>query len=336
MRIPVPLNALRAFEAAARHLSIKDAALELAVTPSAVSHQLRILEDMLGVELLRRIGTRLELTDAGRRLAPDLNQGFALIAEGVGALREERRDGPLRVNMLPAFATNWLAPRLNLYPFKRRGFSIQISTTQDNVDLAAGVADVGIWYGKGQPWSGMQADFLFEVTIDLYSRPGYVTGSHRERIKQISKANLFVSRHCPAWRRWMEGLPDGPLKPAVITQVDSSGLTIQAAADGAGVSIAVCELAENTVREGRLESVFNHPVDAGIGFWLVYPEALREDRRLDNFRGWLRDQISKQLAQKGSTITKIPLGIQGEELVSPSMVESPSSEAGEACASQSP
>ncbi|VCU72416.1 Glycine cleavage system transcriptional activator [Pigmentiphaga humi] len=299
MRIPVPLNALRAFEAAARHLSIKDAALELAVTPSAVSHQLRTLEAMLGVELLRRIGTRLELTDAGCRLAPSLNQGFALIAEGVGALREARRDGPLRVNILPAFATHWLAPRLNLYPFEQRGFSLQISTTQDNVDLAAGVADAGIWYGDGQ-WPGLQADLLFEATIDLYSRPGFAVGTRWERIEQLSRANLFVSRHCLSWRRWMDSLPGGPIEPAVITRVDSSGLTVQAAADGGGVSIAVCELAESVVREGRLESVFGHPVSAGLGFWLVYPDALREDRRLDNLRGWLRSRIREQLAQKAA------------------------------------
>ncbi|CAB3818033.1 LysR substrate-binding domain-containing protein [Pseudomonas aeruginosa] len=302
MRIPVPLNALRAFEAAARHLSIKDAALELAVTPSAVSHQLRTLEDMLGVELLRRIGTRLELTSAGRRLAPGLNEGFALIAEGVGSLREERRDGPLRVNMLPTFATNWLSPRLSLYPFERRGFSLDISTTQDDVDLAAGVADAGIWYGDGQ-WAGLQADLLFEATIDLYARPGFATGSRRERLKQVARANLFVSRHCLSWRRWMDSLPGGPFEPAVVTRVDSGGLTMQAAADGAGVSIAVCELAESAVRLGRLASVFDHPVSAGVGFWLVYPEALREDRRLDNLRGWLREQVDGQARHGGQERT---------------------------------
>ena len=293
MRIPVPLNALRAFEAAARHLSTKEAALELAVTPSAVSHQLRTLEDMLGVELLRRVGTRLELTCAGERLAPSLNQGFALIAEGVGALRDERYDGPLRVNMLPTFATNWLSPRLSLYPFGRRGFSLEISTTQDEVDLAAGAADAGIWYGSGQ-WPGLQADLLFEASIDLYARPGFATGSPAQRMQQVARANLFVSRHCLTWQRGMACLPDGPFEPAMVTRVDSGGLTMQAAADGVGVSIAVCELAESAVRLGRLESVFDHPVSAGVGFWLVYPEALREDRRLDNLRRWLGEQCLAQ------------------------------------------
>ena len=92
----------------------------------------------------------------------------------------------------------------------------------------------------------------------------------------------------------MDSLPGGPFEPAVVTRVDSGGLTMQAAADGAGVSIAVCELAESAVRLGRLASVFDHPVSAGVGFWLVYPEALSEDRRLGNLRGWLREQVDAQ------------------------------------------
>ena len=339
MRIPVPLNALRAFEAAARHLSIKDAALELAVTPSAVSHQLRSLEDMLGVELLRRVGARLEMTDAARRLAPGLNEGFALIADGVGSLRRERRDGPLRVNMLPTFATNWLSPRLSQYPFERRGFSLEISTTQDDVDLAAGVADVGIWYGDGQ-WPCLHADLLFEASIDLFARPGFATGTYRERVKRVSRANLFISRHCLTWPQWMESLPGGPFEPSVITHVDSGGLTMQAAADGAGVAIAVCELAESAVRLGRLESVFRHPVSAGVGFWLVYPEALGEDRRLDNLRSWLRGQVSEQLAQKAAAGIETASSSHKGKSEPRSTVQSPSSshelQSGDVCASLSP
>ena len=108
MRLSVPLNALRAFEAAARHMSIKDAAEEIGVTPSAVSHQLRILEDLLGVELMRRVGPRLELTETGRQLSPDLTIGFTRIIQAVGAVKQERKLGPLRLSMLPTFAVHWL------------------------------------------------------------------------------------------------------------------------------------------------------------------------------------------------------------------------------------
>lgn len=290
MRIPVPLTALHAFEAAARHMSIKDAANELAVTPSAVSHRLRTLEEALGIELMRRNGPRIELTDAGRKLAPALSKGFSLIADVVGDLRETRRDGPLRLNMLPSFATHWLSPRLGSYPLERRGCSLEISTTQDEVDLAAGVADAGIWFGDGQ-WPGLVSELLFHATIDLYAPPGLCQGSVAERKARLGAANLFISRHCVNWREWMSTLPGGPFEPATVINVDSGGLTMQAAADGAGVCIVVCELVEDFLRQQRLESVFNHPVDAGAAFWLVYPECFAEDRRIGHLRAWLHDQL---------------------------------------------
>lgn len=289
MRIPVPLNALRAFEAASRHLSIKEAAAELGVTPSAVSHQIRSLEESLGVELLRRVGAGLEMTAAGRQLAPSLNQGFQHIAEGVAQMRTQRQTGPLRLNMLPAFATNWLSPRLGRYPFEQDGFSLDISTSQDDVDLAAGEADAGIWYGTGQ-WPGLRSELLFEAQIDLYARPGFATGTHQERVNKIRRTNLFISRHCLNWRHWLDSMPEGPMEPGLLTTVDSGGLTLQAAADGVGVTIAVCELANSAVQAGRLESVFNRPVKDGAGFYLVYPDGLREDRRLALLRRWLHTQ----------------------------------------------
>src|SRR5690606_35703413 len=111
-----------------------------------------------------------------------------------------------------------------------------------------------------------------------------------EKISRVRQANLFMSRHCVGWRHWMDTLPGGPFEPGCLTWVDSSGLTLPAATDGTGAAIAVCELAEHAVGQGRLESVFGHPVAAGIGFYLVYPESLRQDRRLDNLRHWLRGQ----------------------------------------------
>lgn len=296
MRIPVPLNALRAFEAAVRHRSIKEAAAELGVTPSAVSHQLRALEELLGVQLLKRIGARLEPTEAGRRLGPGLSQGFDHIAQAVAAVRSERREGPLRVDMLPSFATQWLSPRLARYPFERHGFSLQISTTQEGVDLAAGEADAGIWLGAGQ-WPGLVAERLFQASVDLYARPGHVGGTPRERLRALRASNLFVSRHCPGWRDWTDSLPAGRFEPACVTLVGSGGLTLQAAADGAGVAIAVAELADAGVRAGRLESVFGHRMPVGMGFHLVYPPALREDRRLGNLSRWLHAQAAAMRAE---------------------------------------
>ncbi len=286
-RLTVPLNALRSFEAAARHLSVKEAANELGVTPSAVSHQLRILEECLGVTLLRRAGQRLELTETGRALSPDLTAGFMRIIEAVGTLKGERKAGPLRLSMLPTFAAHWLSPRLVTYPFSRNGFELLISTTQTAVDLAAGVADAGVRYGQGD-WPGLTADLLFNETVTLFGRPGQFPGGERSLRAALSGANLFLSEYRrQGFERWNASLPGGPITPGAITVVDSAGLGLRAAIDGAGVTLAGCEIAESDVSEGRLTPLFPHRINGSGGYYLVYPSVLERDRRVRNLRDWM-------------------------------------------------
>ncbi|WP_247657635.1 LysR substrate-binding domain-containing protein [Aquabacter sp. L1I39] len=292
MRLTVPLNALRAFEAAARHLSIKEAAAEIGVTPSAVSHQLRILEDMLGVELMRRTGPRLELTEAGRALSPDLTAGFSRIVSAVGGLTAERRVGPLRLSMLPTFAVHWLSPRLAAYPFARTGFELLITTSQAVVDLNAGVADAAVRHGAGT-WPGVVSDLLFEETVGLLGRP-QLRGGNNDLRSVIGRSNLFLSEHRRAhFEQWNATLPGGPVSPAAITMVDSVGLGLQAAIDGAGVTLAGAEIVECDLATGRLALLFDHRIAAGAGYYLVYPEALARDRRVRNLRAWLLAQVER-------------------------------------------
>lgn len=284
-RIPVPLNALRAFEAVARHGSIRDAAAELSVTPSAISHQLRGLEETLGLTLLRRAGNRLALTEAGAALAPELAEGFGRIARAVGALAADRTTGPLRLSMLPTFAVHWLSPRLMRYPFERRGFEILISTSQVAVDLGAGAADAAIRHGAGS-WPDLVADLLFAETVDLFAGPAPI---------EVARANLFLSHHRQdLFARWNAALPQGPVTPAAITLVESTGLALRAAADGAGIAFAGVEMAAADVAAGRLRTLYGRPVTADGGYWLVYPEALRRDRRLVNIRRWLLDEATSR------------------------------------------
>lgn len=284
-RLNLPLNALRAFEAAGRHLSIKDAAFELGVTPSAVSHQLKALEDALGVDLMRRTGTRLELTQYGQRLSPALTQGLMVISTAVNDIKDDRRAGPLRLSMLPTFAIHWLSPRLIGYPFEQPGFELLISSSQTAVDLAAGEADVGIRHGKGV-WPGLRADLLFRESVTLLASPD-LPGIDQPRTL-VEKSNLFLSQHrLDNWDDWNRTLPDGPLQPAAVTMVDSAGLGLKAALDGAGLTLAGWEIASADIEAGRLVSLFDHRTEAGAGYWLVYPEALARDRRVRNLRDWL-------------------------------------------------
>lgn len=284
--LPVPLNALRAFEAAARNLSIKIAAEELGVTPSAVSHQLRQLEDTLGVDLMRRVGARLELTEAGATLFPELSVGFARINTAVGGLRRERISGPLRISMLPTFAAHWLSPRLASYPFDRTGFELLLSTTQVPVDLAAGAADVAVRHGHGK-WDGLVADLLFRETAALLGPPALAGLDEAALRLKLAKTHLFLSPHRrESFATWNASLPGGPIAPASVTVVDSAGLGLRAAIDGAGVTHAGVEIVRADIAAGRLAPLFAHRTGFG-GYYLVYPDAMKRDRRIRNLRTWL-------------------------------------------------
>ncbi|QDL99333.1 LysR family transcriptional regulator [Rhodopseudomonas palustris] len=293
-RLGVPLNALRAFEAAARHMSIKEAAVEIGVTPSAVSHQLRILEELLGVELMRRIGPRLELTETGRLLSPELTAGFARITGAVGRLKNDRKLGPLRLSMLPTFAVHWLSPRLTSYPFARAGFELLISTTQSVVDLGAGVADAAVRHGRGI-WPGVLSELLFEENVALLGRAAdWQSGDEAGSRKAISRTNLFLSQHrWENFKRWNDSLPGGPIKPAAITMVDTSGLGLKAAIDGAGITFAGVEIAACDITSDRLVPILGHHVPANAGYYLCYPPALERDRRIRNVRAWMLSEAAR-------------------------------------------
>lgn len=288
-RLNVPLNALRAFEAAARHLSIKDAAAELCVTPSAISHQLRGLENSLGLTLMRRVGARLELTEAGSKLSPSLTESFKKMIDAVGELKHERSNGPLRLSMLPTFAAHWFSPRLTSYPFERTGFDLLISTTQEVVDLSTGVADAAVRQGHGK-WDGLRADLLFDEHVSLFGAPSLSFASLEELREGLKGRTLFLSHYRKEnFDCWNSTLPGGPIRPASIMMVDSSGLALRAAMDGAGVALAGAELAAFDVSVGRLNALCSHHFDTKCGYYLVYPEIFARDRRVRNLSKWIVD-----------------------------------------------
>ena len=160
---------------------------------------------------------------------------------------------------------------------------------RDSADLAAGTADVGLWFGK-PPWPGLLSERLFAGTLSAYAGAGTLALTRKGRLAQLAQSHLFVSRYGTNWEQWLQTLPPGSQRPALVTHVDSCGLALQAATEGAGVCLVVAQLAERAVQAGTLEPVFEHEVPAGGDFHLVYPQALREDRRLRALRAWLREQ----------------------------------------------
>ena len=284
-RPAIPLNALRAFEAAARHQSVKQAGLELNVSPSAVSHQVRQLEGLLGVALFVRDGRGVSLTAEGAALAPRLIEGFGLIEAALDAHHAQRAAGPLRLSVLEIFAHWWLLPRLSSYPLARRGFELEIEASQQVVSFDTENLDAAVRIGKGG-WPGVACDHLFDERMGGYGLPGL----------EPDRAPIFISRlRQQEWRDWCAASPPPIAAQAPVVLVETVSLALKAALDGAGLCFAGDRFAEREVLTGRLRR-FDEAgqVSQRGGYWLVYPPRARHDPRLRNFRTWLLAQVAAE------------------------------------------
>lgn len=283
-RPAIPLNALRAFEAAARHGSVKLAGLELNVSASAVSHHIRQLEALLGAALFVRDGRGLSLTEAGEQLLPKLAEGFSLIGEALDDYQARRTAGPLRISVLEIFAHWWLLPRLSSYPLARRGFALEIEASQKVVSFDTENVDAAVRIGDGA-WPGVISDHLFDERLGVYGPVGELAEG----------APVFVSRpRQDEWQAWRSSdtPPVGADAPVVL--VDSASTALKAAIDGAGLCFAGDLFAERDVAAGRLRRLDIAAEKSARGsYWLVYPPRMRRDPRLQNFRTWLLDQAGK-------------------------------------------
>jgi len=284
-RPAIPLNALRAFEAAARHRSVKNAALELSVSASAVSHQVRQLERLLGVALFTRDGRGISLTDEGERLLPKLAEGFSLIEAALDDHHGRRVQGALRLSVLEIFAHWWLLPRLSSYPLARRGFELEIEASQQVVSFDTENVDAAVRIGKGN-WPGVLSDHLFDERMGVYGLPDLA----------VCSAPIFVSRlRQQEWRDWCSA-PEAPAAAgAPVVLVETVSLALKAALDGAGLCFAGDRFAERDVLTGRLRR-FDEAREPSVrgGYWLVYPPRARRDPRLQNFRTWLLAQVAAE------------------------------------------
>jgi LysR family glycine cleavage system transcriptional activator len=285
-----PLNAVRAFHAVGRTLSVSRAAAELHVTPGAVSRQLRILEDRIGRPLFVRDGPRINLTEEGRRYWQAVDQGLALIRHASVALRRNTRRTRLTVSTIPSFATRWLAPRLGAFREAFPGVHLRIHSTTRVVDFRAeGDVDFAIRYGRGG-WRDVATAFLFGETVTPVCAPSLL--ENRAPLKapdELVDWPLLHDEHHESWSWWFEkqGVPPPPVDLAM-TFIDASSL-LEAAAAGAGVALARSRLVERDLGEGRLvELPFPH-VESGFGYYLVTDPDRGAERQFEEFTAWLRE-----------------------------------------------
>ena len=283
----LPLNAMRAFEASARHLSFTRAALELHVTQNAVSAQVKNLEARLGMPLFRRLPRGLALTDEGQALLPLLSDSFermqAVMAQFEGGLHRQ----VLTVAVVGTFAVGWLLPRLPAFQREHPGVDLRLLTNNNRVDLAAEGLDCAIRFGDGA-WHGTDALPLIEPPLSPACTPAI---ARRLRVPaDLARETLLRSYRADEWTRWFEAAQVAPplLRGAIF---DSSITMADAAAQGAGVALLPIAMFGDALRGERLVQPFDVGVTLGR-YWLTRLKSRPVNGAMRTFADWLQGQVS--------------------------------------------
>jgi LysR family transcriptional regulator of beta-lactamase len=281
----LPLNALRAFEAAARHLSFTRAGLELRVTQAAVSQQVKGLEEILGVPLFRRLPRGLALTEEGEALLPVLADAFRRI----GATLERFEGGRLRevltLGAVGTVVTGWLLPRLPAFRAAHPFVDLRLFTNNNRVDLAGEGLDFAIRFGDGA-WHGTEALRLFAAPLSPLCAPALARRLRRPA--DLAREVLLRSYRADEWARWF-AVVDLPPPPARGFVFDSSLTMAEAAVQGAGVALLPVRMFEHDLRQGRLARMFEAEVSLGA-YWLTRLKSREETPSMAAFRQWLQAQ----------------------------------------------
>ncbi|MBV8466873.1 MAG: transcriptional regulator GcvA [Burkholderiales bacterium] len=285
-RLP-PLNALRAFESAARLESFSAAAEELFVTHGAVSKQIKLLEDWLGVKLFDRTGGRVKLTDAGWRYLVQVQDGLDLIANATAQLVQPDRQRRLVVNSIPTMAMHWLLPRLPDFQREHPEIELRLMTSDRDVSRLETAFDVAIRRGPGD-WPGYIAQpFLDEWELPLCS-PALLERQPIASPADLAKHPLLYADTRPtAWQRWftLAGVPE--LKAATTQHFDHFYLALQAAMDGMGVVLGPMPMMQAEIDAGTLVAPLPGPSVAVRGYSWVVPRASAKDPAVNAFTQWL-------------------------------------------------
>jgi len=299
-RLP-PLNSLRAFESAARHLSFTKAGAELNVTPAAVGLQVKTLEDSLGVKLFRRLNRALSLTDAGKALNPLLSEGFDRLALAVAQVEQHQESGIVTVSVTPSFAAKWLVPRLDAFRRAYPQFDVRVDATDRRVDFQRDGVDMAVRYGRGH-YPELHKDLLFEEKVLPVCSPKLLEDPTPLRRPEDLKHHTLL--HCdwrvdqdaaPSWGMWLlaagiEGIASdrGP-------RFSMETLAVQAALEGHGVALAPQAIVQDDLAKGRLIQPFDPSLiqDSQFNYYLVCPHDGMDRPRIEAFRNWILGEARK-------------------------------------------
>ncbi len=292
-RLP-PLNSLRAFEAGARHLSFTRAAAELNVTQAAVSHQVKLLEDDLGVKLFRRMTRRLALTEAGNRLYPVVGEVFERLSMAIGELRAGSGTPTLTVSLTPSFSSKWLISRLGRFWENHPEVDIRLHHSTALVDFRRDDVDLAVRWGAGT-WRGLVSECVLEVELTPICSPALVVGERPLRDPaQLADYTLFHEDDYGNWTQWLAAAGAANVNPRRGPIMDDLGVLLEAVAAGRGVALGRLSLIKEDLASGRLVRPFETSLKDVFSYYLVYPSAALERPEVKAFRDFLLAEAARE------------------------------------------
>lgn len=296
-RLP-PLNALRVFEATSRLLSAKQAAEELHVTPAAVSHQIKLLENYLGSPLFHRANRQLFLTEFGQRYARVLQEIFKRLADENEKMTQNSRS-KLTISAEPAFAIYWLIPRINQFKKLFPNIELRISSTYDVVDLKKNHIDIGIRWGNGK-YPGLNSFLLFHnelypvcSPILLKKNPIKKPNDLKRHVLLHETASIALPDY-PDWQGWIKRFNANEVNPESGLYFETGYLVIQAAIEGQGIALERAALVESAIKNKKLIKLFNKSMqETANGYYLVFSQDRISDEKIKAFKHWMMSEIKK-------------------------------------------
>lgn len=292
-----PLNALRAFEASARHLSFVKAAEELSVTPAAVSHQVKKLEEFLGFPLFRRRSRGLLLVESGQSLLSELSDVFLNLDKAMERVIDTDSRGTLTLSVAPTFAVMWLIPRLQKFYALHPDIDVRISTGLGLVNFQRDDFDAAIRLGSGH-WFGLEAVKLYDESVTPMCSPRLLEGPDALKHPDDLRKHALLHNHsmdydpdAPTWEKWLEAAGTTGVDASRGTHFSLPDHGLQAAIDGAGVVLGWRSLSANDVAAGRVVEPFDLTMPLGSSFYLVYPQANSLRPNIAALRDWLLQEV---------------------------------------------
>ena len=311
-RLP-PLNALRAFEAAARHESFTRAAEELCVTQGAVSHQVKALEAELGIKLFNRERQRLVITGAGRDYLGVVRDALDRIAVGTERLIQRQSSGVLTVSTSPDFAAKWLVHRLGRFSEAHPEIDLRISATMHHVDFAREDVDLAVRHGDGN-WPGHEVTRLSPEQLFAVCSPKLVAGRNRlAKPADVLKFPLLHLDDRSAWSKWLEAAGIAHAETSQGPVMNRASMVLDAAVDGQGIALGRTTLAAWDLINGRLVRPFKDAIRLSRTYWMVCPKATSGLPKIRIFQDWLLDEAARDnrhLQKLGTKAAKSPANRQ--------------------------